>query len=254
MRMYDRSGPLASGRRLFPSLSAGCGIGMNADTWMSPNYGGISNYDSGLGFGRALSPHNSGSSSRLDYPIGHGGGSGSPGLAFSSAARTLWGNGSLYNNSNLTGLNSYLNSGSGSLSGFGNNGLNWGDLSSPPAAHIMGSDSGFNSSNLNNLGGENGFGVAAGNYRSNGTGSINSSFAVTSNAFERNFTNSYNGRSVIEDPIWQSSSSELDGFGSFSNDLGSSASDITSKGSTIYMNGYNILSRQITRDMCLSRS
>lgn len=248
MRMDGRFGPLAGGRKGFPSLSPGYGIGMNFDLGMNPNYGGSSNFNSSLGYGRALNQYYGGNSNRFGTPIGYRGGSGNPGSTFNSTARSPWENGGL--NYGTTGSNSYMNSGSGSIAGFGNSGLNLGGLSSPFAAHGVGRSSSFTSGSLNYATGDSDFGLVGGRFgRGSGTGSANSSFIATSSgSFEGNYTNSYVGNSIYGDSTWQSAS-KLDGYNPFSYGLGAAASDAVSKGGSIgYLGDYNLSNRQANKD------
>lgn len=246
MRMDGRFGPLASGRTGFPSFSPGYGIGMNFEPGMSPTYGGSSNFNSSLSYGRALSPYYSGNSNRFSSPIGYGGGNGSPGSVFSSPARNLWGNGGLNYTTNSASSNSYLASGSGNLGGFGNSSLNWGGSSSPVSAPGVGSGAGYTSASIGYGAGENNFGLGASSYgRNSGAGgSANASFTALSNGYEGNYSDSYGSGSIYGDPTWRSASSDLDGASPFGYGLGNAASDVTAKGSTGYVGGYNVTNRQ----------
>ncbi|PKA53611.1 Heterogeneous nuclear ribonucleoprotein 1 [Apostasia shenzhenica] len=237
VRMDGRFGPLTGGRKGFPSFSPSYGIGMNFEPGISPSYGGSSNLNTTtLGYGRALSPYYSGNSSRF----------GNPGSAFSSAARSLWGNGGLNYTTTPAGSNSYLSSLSGSLNGFGNTGLSWGGTSSPLAAHVGGSSSGFATRNLSYGTGENSLDLVAESYRrSSGTGLVNNSYPAMSIGYDGNYTDSYGGSSIYADTTWQSTSTELDGSSPFAYGLGSAAADVPSKGSTGYTDSYNVSNRHM---------
>ncbi|KAJ6811841.1 heterogeneous nuclear ribonucleoprotein 1-like [Iris pallida] len=246
MRMDGRFGPLASGRNGLPSFNPGHGIGMNFEPGMNPSYGGNSNFTSSLSYGRALSPYYSGNSSRFSSPIGYGGGNGSPGSVFSSPARNLWGNGGLNYTTNSANSNSYLATGTGSLGGFANSGLNWGGSSSPTSAPGMGSGSNYASASVGYGSNENSFSLGATTYgrNSGAAGSLSTSFTALSNGYEGNYSDTYGGNSIYGDPTWRSATSDLEVSGPFGYGLGSAASDGAAKSSTGYIGGYNVTSRQ----------
>ncbi|PKU87734.1 Heterogeneous nuclear ribonucleoprotein 1 [Dendrobium catenatum] len=247
IRMDGRFGPLTGGRKAIPSLTPGYGIGMNFEPGMNQIYGGSSNVNGSVGYGRSLNQFFGGNSSRFGNPIGYRGGSGNPGSTFSSAAHNLWENGDVNYGTNSAGSNSFLNSGSGSIAGFSNGGLNWSGFSSPLAAHGV-SDSTFTSATMNYAAGKNNFGLVGGSYgRGSGTGSANSSFVAPINGFEGNYSDSYDGSSIHGDPNWQTAP-KLGGYSPFGYGLGSAASDVTFKGGSIdYMGGYNVSNRQTNR-------
>lgn len=247
MRMDGRFGPLAGGRKGFPPFSPGYGIELNFEPGMSPTYSGSSNFISGLGYGRAISPYYDGNSSRFGGPMGYGRDGSNPDSSFSSVARNLLGNVGLNYDTNPTGSNSFMTSGIGSLGVFGNSGVNWADSFSSLSANGM--SNGRFTGNPNYGNGENSFGLVAGSYgRNNGTSPVNASIATTNNGYERNYTDSYGGRSIYGDSTWLSASSDLDGFSPFGFGLGTAASDVASKGgSPGYMGGYTVSNRQMNR-------
>lgn len=241
MRMDGRFGHLASGRKGLPPFSPGYGIGMNFESGASLSYGGNSNFSSNFDYGRAISPYYNANSSRFGNPITYGAGSGNPDLPFNSTSRNIWTNGGLNYNTTPANSNSYLASASGNL--------NWVGSSSPLAAHGAGNSSGFTTGNLSYGIGENSFGLVAGSYgRTNGAGSINTSFSTPRNGYEGNYTDSYGGNSIYGDSTWQSASSELDGSSPFAYGFGATQSEVTAKGLPSYMGGYNVTTRQMNRD------
>lgn len=243
VRLDGRFSPLAGGRKAVPSLSPGYGIGMSFDPGMSPIYGGNSEANNGIGYGRSLNQFYGGNSMRFGNPIGYRGGSGSPGSSLSSAAANLWENGDLnFGSTNPAALNSFMNSGGGSIAGFGNGGLNWSGLSSPLAAHVVGKDSTFASGALNYATGKsNNLGLVDGTYgRGIGNGSVNSSFVTPSNGFDGNYTDSYGGSSIHGDLNWPTAP-KLAAYSPFGYGLGAAASDVASKAGSIgYVGGYNV--------------
>ncbi|XP_020580231.1 heterogeneous nuclear ribonucleoprotein 1-like [Phalaenopsis equestris] len=244
IRMDGRFGSLPGGRKTAPSLGPGYGIGMNFEPGMSPIYGGSSNVNNNVGYGRSLSHLYGGNSNIFGNPVGYRGSGGNPGSTFSPTAHNLWENGDLNYGTNPAGSNSYMNSGSRSIAGFGNGGLSWSGLSSPLASHGLGSDSILTSGSLNYAAGKNNFSLVGGSYgRGNATGSINSSFVAPSNSFEGNYTDSYGGGSIHGDPNRQIAP-KLDGFSPFGYGLGAATSNVASNGGSIgYMSGYNISNR-----------
>ncbi|KAJ6799711.1 heterogeneous nuclear ribonucleoprotein 1-like [Iris pallida] len=247
MRMDGRFGPLGSGGQTgFTSFNPGYGLGVNFEPGMNPSYGGNSNINSSLSYGRALSPYYSGNSNRFSSPIGYGGGNGSPGTVFSSPARNLWGNGGLNYTTNSASSNSYLASGSGGLGGFPSSGLNWGVSSPPISAQGVGSGSSYANAGLGYGSNENSFGLGATTYGRNNAapGSLNTSFNALSNVYEGNYSDTYGGNSIYGDPTWRSASPDLEGSSPFEYGLGSAASDGIAKSSSGYIGGYNVTNRQ----------
>ncbi|KAK8923946.1 Heterogeneous nuclear ribonucleoprotein 1 [Platanthera zijinensis] len=247
MRVDGRLGQLTGSRKGFPSFNPGYGIGMNFEPGPSLSYGGNTNFNSSLGHNRPLSPYYSGNSNRFTNPIAYGAGSSNPGLSFNSTARNLWANGVNYNTT-PPNSNSYLSSGNGNVSAFSNNSLNMAGSSSL-ASHGVGNNSGFTTGNLGYGTGENNFGLVSGNYgRSSGVGSVNTTFTSRSNRYEGNYADSFGGSSIFGDRTWQSASLELDRSSPFAYGLGAADSDITARGSTGYIGGYNAMNRQMDRD------
>ncbi|PKA58213.1 Heterogeneous nuclear ribonucleoprotein 1 [Apostasia shenzhenica] len=240
MRMDGRFGPLAGERKGFHSFNPGYGIGMNYDPVMSPSYGGNSNYSSTVGYGRALSSYSSGNSSRFGSPIGYSGGSGTLGSSFTSAARSLWGNGVLNYKIDPANSNSYISRSEGP----GGLGLNWGGSSSTLTSHGASINTGFIGGNLSYGSGENSFSLGASSYgssgRSSGNGPVNNSFTATNKGYKGNYTDSFCNSSIYGDPTWESASSELDGSSPFGYGLGAAASNIRDKGSPDYLASYNV--------------
>ncbi|RWR76330.1 heterogeneous nuclear ribonucleoprotein 1 [Cinnamomum micranthum f. kanehirae] len=245
MRMDSRFSPIGGGRNAFPSIGPGYGMGMNFEPGLSPNYGGSVNFTSNLGYGRGLNPYYGGNSTRYGNAIGYGGGTGGSGSLLSSTGRNVWGNGLNYTSSSSSA--SYIGSGSGGIGGFGNNGANWGS-SSPISAQGGVSGSGFSSANLGYGNSENSYGLGGSGYgRSSGTGVAPASYASSNGGYDGSYADLYSGSSIYGDPTWRSASSELDGSYSFGYGLNSSGSDVTAKGSSAYMGGYNVTNRQQNR-------
>lgn len=246
VRMDGRFGQPGSGRSGFPSLGPGYGMGLNFEPGLSPSYGGNSNFGSNFGYGRAVNPYFSGNSSRYTSPIGYGGGNGSPGSVFSSAARNLWANNNLSYAANSANTNAYMASGSGNIGGFGNGSLSWGG-SSPPPISVQGAGSGSNyaGGNMGYGNGDNGFSlgpISVG--RNSGNGSMHTSLTPSSNGYEGKYTDIFGGSSIY-DRTWQSASPDLDGPGPFGYRLENSASDAAAKASASYMGGYNVTNQTI---------
>ncbi|KAG6420839.1 hypothetical protein SASPL_117381 [Salvia splendens] len=236
VRMDGRYSPLASGR-----AGQSYGVGVNMEQGLNAGFGGGSNFGGNVGFGRVLNPYFGSSQSRYSTPIGYNA-SGSRGDSFlNSSPRNVWGNGGL----NASANNG--NSGSGSGGGFGvfrNNGTNWG--TSPNAASLGGSSSGFSRGNVGYRGGENSYALGAGGFgRNTGTG-VATSFSVSSGGYERSYGDFYRGSSVYGDPTWQTTSSGLDHSGSFGYALGNSE-DVADKDSEDYGVAYDIPNRQSNR-------
>lgn len=254
MRMDGRYGPLAGGRKGFSPFSPDYGIRLNFEPGMSPTYSGSSNFNSGLGYERALSPYYSGNSNRFGNPIGYSGGISNPGSALGLAAPNLLGPIDLTNGTNPIGSNSFMTSGIGSLSGFGNSGLNWADSSSPLSLNGMNSG-GLSGWNPNHGSGENSFGLLPGSYgRNNGTGPVNTSLATTANGYQQNYTDAYGGGltygggSIYGDSTWLSVLSDLDGSSPFGYELGTATSEVAyNGGSPGYIGGYTASNRQMNR-------
>ncbi|XP_008813343.1 heterogeneous nuclear ribonucleoprotein 1-like [Phoenix dactylifera] len=248
MRMDGRFGAVAGGRNGFSSFGAGYGIGLNFEPGMSPNFGGSSNFNNNINYGRALSPYYSGNMSRYSNPIGYSGGNVGTRSVFSSATRNSWGCGGLNYTTNSASSNALMASGSGSLGGFGNSSVIWGGSSSPILAHSMGSGSGYArmSLDLDYGAGESSFDTSTYG-RIPGTGPVNSSFTASSNVYEGNYADSSGNSSIYGDTTWRTVSSELDGSGPFSYGLGNAASDVTAKGSAAYMGGHSVTNRQTNR-------
>ncbi|XP_077211164.1 heterogeneous nuclear ribonucleoprotein 1-like [Tasmannia lanceolata] len=242
MRIDRRFGPIAPGRSGFPPFGPpGYGMGVNFEPGLSPNYGGNANLNTNLGYGRGLNPYYSGNSSRYGNPIGYGGGNGGSGSVLSSTGRNVWQNGGLNYTTSSTSSTAF-----NSIGGFGNNAVNWG-LSNISAQGGM-SGSGFTSVNLGFGSGENSYGLGGTSYgRSSGTGGALSSYTTSNIGYDGAYADRYGGSSVYGDPTWRSVTSEQEDAGSFGYGLGPTSSDVTAKGSTDYMGGYNVTNRQSNR-------
>ncbi|KAL1534089.1 heterogeneous nuclear ribonucleoprotein 1-like isoform X2 [Salvia divinorum] len=247
VRMDGRYSPLASGRAGFSHFgSPTYGLGVNVKQGLGGGFGGGSNFNSNLGYGRVLNPYFASNQNRYNTPIGYNT-SNSRGESFlNSSPRSVWGNGGLNASPNSAGSASYFGSGSGSFGVFGNNGANWG--TSPVAGSLGGSSSGYNGGNFVYRGGDNNFAVGAGGFgRNTGTGvATTSSFPPSTGDYEGSYGNFYRSGSVYSDPTWQTASTELDNSNSFGYGLGS-PEDVAAKDSEDYVVGYDLLTRQSSR-------
>ncbi|XP_077216330.1 heterogeneous nuclear ribonucleoprotein 1-like isoform X2 [Tasmannia lanceolata] len=246
MRMDGRFGPIASGRSGFPPFGPpSYGMGVNFEPGLSPNYGGGANFGANLSYGRGLNPYYSGDSSRYGNSIGYGGGNGGNGSVLNSMGRNVWGNGRLNYSPSSASPTGYMGSGSGTIGAFGNNAVNWG---SSPSISTQGAMSpGFDRNNLGYGIGEK-YGLGGRGYgRSNGMGGAPSFNTASNGGYDGDYADLYAGSSVYGDPTWRSATSELDGSGSFGYGLDSTTSDVTAKGSTGYIGGYNVANRQSNR-------
>lgn len=249
MRMDGRFGPIVGGRSGFPTFGPpSYGMGINFEAGLNPNFGGTANFNNNLGFGRGLNPYYGGNSSRYSNAIGHGGGSGGSGSFFSSMGRNVWGNGGFNYSTSLASSTAYIGSGNGSIGGFGNSSANWG---SSPSLSAQGgvNSSGFGSGNLGYGSSGNSYGIGGNTYgrSSGGTGSGLTSCTTSNGGYDGAYADLYGSSSVYGDPTWRSASSELEGSGSFGYGLRNAASDVTPKGSTGYISGYNVIDRQPNR-------
>ncbi|KAG0460929.1 hypothetical protein HPP92_021226 [Vanilla planifolia] len=251
MRVDGRFGTLASPLKSVSAFGSAYGIGINFEPGMNPSYGRNSSFNSSFGYGRTLSPYHTRNSSRFVSHIGYSGISVNPGSTFSTTTRSLWGNGDLNYNANLSDSNSNMTTGGASLRAFSNSGLNWIGSSSPLAAQGLGSGSGFISGTLNYGSGENSFSLISGNYGvSSDTGSASNNIVSASNSFEENFSDSMGSCSIFGNHTWESVSSDLESSSPLGYGLGASETDVSSKGgSTGYIGAYNVSNRQINRSV-----
>ncbi|KAL5984668.1 hypothetical protein ACLOJK_041289 [Asimina triloba] len=248
MRMDGRFGPMAGGRSGFPPFGpAGYGMGMNFEPGLSPNYTGAGNFNTNLSYGRGLNPYYSGASSRYGNAIGYGGGNLGSGSLLNSPARNVWGSGGLNYNSSSASSGYMGGSGSGTIAGFGNNGMSWG--SSPSISSEGGGGvSGFGSGNLGYGNSDTSYSLGGSGYgRNSNTGGAPQSYAASNGGYDGGYSDLYGGNSVYGDPTWRSASSELDGPGSFGYGLGNTGADVATKGSGGYMGSYDVSSRQPNR-------
>ncbi|CAI9756828.1 unnamed protein product [Fraxinus pennsylvanica] len=246
VRMDGRYNPLASSRAGFSLLgSRAYGIGVNMDQGLNAGPGG-SNFSSNIGYGHILNPYFGNNQSRYNVPIGYSSGSSRGDSSYNISSRNLWGNGALNTSTTNSSSGSYFGPGSDSFGVFGNNGANWG--TSPIAASLGGSSSGYSGGNVGYRGGENSYALGTGGFgRNSGTGvPTPSSFATSSGNYEGSHGDFYRSESVYRDPTWQTMSSELDNSGSFRYGLGNSE-DVSAKDSDDFGVGYDIASRQSTR-------
>ncbi|XP_058080547.1 heterogeneous nuclear ribonucleoprotein 1-like isoform X2 [Magnolia sinica] len=249
MRMDNRFGPIAGGRSGFPPFGPpGYGMGMNFEPGLSPNYGGTANFNTNLSYGRGLNPYYSANSSRYGNATGYGGGNFGSGSLLNSPGRNVWGSGGLSYTTSSANSAAYMGgSGSGTIGGFGNTSTNWGSSPSISAQGGVGS-SGFGSGNLGYGSGDNNYGLGGSSYgRSSGAGGAPQSFTASNGGYDGAYADLYGGSSIYGDPTWRSASSELDGPSSFGYGLGNAPSDVTAKGSTGYMGGYDVSNRQSNR-------
>ncbi|KAJ4725217.1 heterogeneous nuclear ribonucleoprotein 1-like [Melia azedarach] len=244
VRMDGRFNPLATGRGgLSPFGTTGYGMGMNLEGGLNPSYGG-STIGNSLGYGRMLSPYQSGNSNRYSTPIGFPGGSGRSDSVLSSATWNVWGNGN--NATNPASPGAYLSSGSGSFGvSYGNSGANWGPVSTPAG----GNASSYSSGSMGYGSGDGSYGLGAGGFaRTSSTGvGPTSSLAGSTVGFEGSYGDLYRTGSVYGDSAWRSTTPELDGSVSFSYGLGNISTDVAAKSSEGYIGSYNVTSRQSNR-------
>ncbi|KAL2473095.1 RNA-binding (RRM/RBD/RNP motif) family protein [Forsythia ovata] len=240
VRMDSRYSPLASDRGGLSHFgSPSYGMGVNVEQGLNPGYGGGSNFSSNVGYGRVLNPYFGGNPNRYNTPIGYNTNSSRGDSFLSSPSRNVWGNGGLNTSPTNAGSGSYFGSGSGGLRVFENNGANW--ETSPIAASLGGSSSGYRGGENNYALGMRGFG------RNSGTGVITtSSFATSSGGYDGSYGDFYRSGSVYGDPTWQTTSSDLDNSGSFGYGLGN-PEDVAAKASEDYGTGYSIANRQPKR-------
>ncbi|KAF8391654.1 hypothetical protein HHK36_023961 [Tetracentron sinense] len=251
VRMDGRFSPVSGGRSGFPSFGPpGYGMGINFEPGLSPGYGGSTNLNNNLGYGRGLNPYYSGNSNRYGSPIGYGAGNGGSGSVLSSTTRNLWGNGGLNNATNSASSTAYLGSVSGSIGGgtFGTSGPNWG---SPPSISAQGggSGSGYTSANLGYGSGDSSYGLGGGGYgRDIGTGvAQTSSYTASNGGFDGAYGDFYGGGSAYGDLTWRSVTPDPDVSGSFGYGFDRAASDVTAKSPAGYVGGYSVTNRQSNR-------
>ncbi|XP_047980536.1 heterogeneous nuclear ribonucleoprotein 1-like isoform X1 [Salvia hispanica] len=247
VRMDGRYSPLASGRAGFsPFGSPAYGLGVNMEQGLSGGFGGGSNFNGNLGYGRVLNPYFSNNQSRYNTPIGYNTNNSRGESFLSSSPRSVWGNSGLNASPNSGGSASYFGSGSGGFGVFGNNGANWG--TSPVAGSLGGNSSGYNGGNFGYRGGDNSYAAGAGGFgRNTGTGVITtSSFPTSTGDYEGSYGDFYRSGSVYGDPTWQTASSELDNSNSYGYGLGDSE-DVAAKDSEDYVVGYDLPNRQSSR-------
>ncbi|XP_042003523.1 heterogeneous nuclear ribonucleoprotein 1-like [Salvia splendens] len=247
VRMDGRYSPLASARAGFSHFgSPAYGLGVNMVQRLGGGFGGGSNFNSNLGYGRVLNPYFASNQSRYNTPIGFNT-SNSRGESFlNSSPRSVWGNDGLNASPNSAASASYFGSGSGGFGVFGNNGTNWG--TSPVTGSLGGGSSGYNGGNFVYRGGDNNYSVGAGGFgRNTGTGvATTSSFPASTGDYEGSYGDFYRSGSVYSDPTWQTASSELDNSNSFGYGLGN-PEDVAAKDSEDYVVGYDLPTRQSSR-------
>lgn len=250
VRTDGRFSPATVARGGFPPFSpSGYGMGLNMEPGLSPNYGGSTNLSSNLGYRQGLNPLYSGNANRYGNPVGYGGGNGGSGSILSSTNRNLWGNESLNFATNSSNSNAFMGSGIGSsgVGAFGNTGAIWG--SSPISGQGGGIGSTYSSGNLSYSTGDVNFGSGGGGLGRNIGNNVApaSPYAASDGGYDGAYGDLYEGSSVYGDPTWQSSSSELEGSGSFGYGLGNAASDVATKNSASYVGGYGVTNRQSNR-------
>ncbi|KAK9267471.1 hypothetical protein L1049_009897 [Liquidambar formosana] len=250
VRMDGRYSPVTVGRNGYPPLGpSGYGMGLNFEPGLSPSYAGSANFSSNLGYGRALNPLYGGLSSRYGNPVGYGGGNGGTGSVLSSTSRNLWGNGNLNYTSSSANSNAFMGSGSGNsgMAALGSTGAIWG--SSPNSGQGGGTASAYSGGNFNYDSEDINFGSGGGGYgRNNGTTvALASSYAVSNGSYDGVYGDFYEGGSINGDLTWRSSPLELEGSGPFGYGLRNASSEVTTKNSAGYIDGYSVTNRQPNR-------
>ncbi|KAK6918754.1 RNA recognition motif domain [Dillenia turbinata] len=253
VRMDGRFSPIASGRSGFPPFGSGYGVGVNFEPGLNPSFGGSTSYNTNLSFGRGLNPFYVDNSNRFASPMGYGGDSGGNTSFFSSASRSLWGNGGPNYGTNSATSNAYMGSASGEIGGgtFGSNTVNWSSTISAQGGGGATSPVG----NLGYIGGDNSYGLSGGAYGRNTSSSsaAASSYAASNGGYDGAFADFYGANSVYGDPTWRSATSDRDGTGSFGFGIGSTASDASGKRSPGFVGSYNnITKRQSDRGKSFS--
>ncbi|KAM7492760.1 hypothetical protein LguiA_035681 [Lonicera macranthoides] len=207
-----RFNPVPSARTRFsPFGSPGYGMGVNLEPGLNPSFGGSTNFNNNLGYGRNVSPFYGSSSSSYTTPIGYSGVNGQSDSVLSSPSRNLLANGGLNTSARTTGTGSLLGSGYWSFGVFGNSGVDWGSF--PISTQAIESSSGY--SNIGSSNGENSSGL--------GLGITTSSFGAPTRGFEVSYADLNRGGSVCNDPNWKSISFVLDGSNTFGHGLGNEA-------------------------------
>ncbi|XP_039003851.1 heterogeneous nuclear ribonucleoprotein 1-like isoform X1 [Hibiscus syriacus] len=234
LRMDGRYSPVVGGRSEFPPFGYGFGMGMNFEPGLNPSFGNSANFNN---YGRGMNPYYIGNMNRFGSPIVYDGSNGGGGNTsfFSSVTRNLWGNGGLNYNANAASSSAYAGSGSGSIgaSAFGNSGVNW----SSPISSQGGRNNVYNS-----------FGLGTAGYERNiGTNVVpTSSYEASNGGYDGAFADVYGCASFYGDTNWPSSTSELDGSGSFGYGPGSITSDVPGS-SPGYVGGYSVNKGQSNR-------
>ncbi|KAG6719262.1 hypothetical protein I3842_04G193500 [Carya illinoinensis] len=247
LRMDGRLSPVAGGRTALPPFGSGYGMGINFEPGLSPGFGGSSNFNSNLSYGRGLNPYYVGNSNRFSSPIGYDSRNGGNSF-FSSATRNLWGSGGLNFGTNPASSSAYQGPGRGSIAEgtFVNNGVNWG---SSEIFAQGGNSVSNNSGNLAYGGGDNSYGLGTGVYGRKSGNSVaqTSSYAASNGGFDGAFADFYSGGSEYGDTTWRSSNAEQDGSGPFGYGFGSTVSNVSSKTPPGYVGGYSVNKRESNR-------
>lgn len=249
VRMDGRFSPVTVGRSGYPPIGpSGYGVGLNFEPGLSPSYVGNANISSNLGFGRGLNSLYNGHSNRYGSPIGYGGGSGGNTSVLSLTSRNLWGNGSPTYATNTANSNSFMGSGSGNsgVGAFGSIGAIWG---SPNSGQGGGAASAYSSGNLGYGSEDINFGSGGGGYgRNSGTSMAPpTSYGASNGSYDGVYGDFNEGGSIYGDPTWRSSSTELEGSGPFGYGLRNAASDVPTKNTGGYIDGYSVTNRQSNR-------
>ncbi|XP_057512209.1 heterogeneous nuclear ribonucleoprotein 1-like [Actinidia eriantha] len=241
-RVDGRFSPVAVGRSGYPPFRpTGYGMGLNFEPGLSPSYNG--NFSSNIGYGRGLNPFYSGSPNRYNNFVGYGGGGSATGSALSSTSRSMWGNGTLNYASSPANSNDLMGSGSGStgLGGaLGSIGSIWGNMSGGQGG---GTDSTYNTGNINYGNVDNTFGSGVRGYGRNSGSSAAPMSSYAGDGLDGSFGNFYGGVSFYEDRTWHSSSPELEGPDSFGYGLEKVASDVKVQNSAGYVGSYSVTNR-----------
>lgn len=247
VRVDGRFSPVSVGRGGYSPFSpSGYGMESNFDPVLSPRYGGNGNSSPHVGYDRGWSPFYNSSPNKYDSPIAYGGGISVTGSGLTSTTRNIWANGNLNYAANSSNSNDLMGSGSGStglVGAFGTAGTIWG--SSNISDQVGGTDSLYSDGNISFSNMDNTLGSGVGAYRRNSGNSTAPSLwnATSSGSLDEPFGKFYGGGSLFGDPMWRSSSPELEGFGAFGYGPDKVASDVPARNSAAYVGGYTVANR-----------
>jgi len=244
MRMEGRFSPVSVARSGYlPYTPSSYSMGLSLDSELSSNYGMTG--ESGLGYGRSMNSYYRGNQNRYGSLIGYNMGDGGNGSLLNSTNQNMWGNESLNFGTNSMTSDTVDGSRSGNtgiIGGLGSIGGTWG--SSPISA--QGGGNGFLSSgNVGNYGSrQNSFGGRGGYDRHTVDNVITSAYSAGNEVKDDSFGNLYGANSIYGDPVWRSSSPELEESAFFGYGLRAAAADVTPKNSVGYDGGgYSVTTR-----------